>query len=206
MNITDLKALILKWEGGNNSKGRNPNDSASKYPCPTSFTDPKDGKIKNGWHTVEGVTYKTWVGVFGRKNDQRWWDMSDEDWFSIFRVRFFDRVKGTEFKSMNVAAVVVDMSFMSGAFEAIETLQEAINDVKGKGTVKVDGGIGKFTLEAANLIDPLTLIKAMIIRRKAFFESITDDNTPQELKNRTFLKGWINRTNDYPKSYCKGLI
>ncbi len=131
--------------------------------------------------------------------------MSDEDWFTIFRTRFFDRVKGTEFKSMNVASVVVDMSFMSGAFEAIETLQEAINLVRGINTVKVDGRIGDKTLLQANTIDPLTLIKAIVTRRKNFFTQITNDNTPQELKNKTFLKGWINRTNDYLKSYCKGL-
>lgn len=211
MNITDLKALVLKWEGGNNSKGRNSKDSASKFPCLTPFKDPKDGVVKTGWHTVEGVTYKTWVGVFGRKQDQRWWDMSDEDWFFIFKGRFFDKIGGSVLKSMNVAAVVVDMSFMSGAYEAIETLQEAINDVKGKGTVSVDGGLfrndgSSKTLEAANTIDPLTLIKALVVRRKMFLKSITDDNTTQEIKNRVFLKGWNNRTDDYLKSYLKGLV
>jgi len=201
-----LIKLIKRWEGGEGSLGRDTNDAAAKYPCPTPY------KGKTGWHTSEGVTYKTWVGKFGRNNDARFFEMNNDDWFAIFRERFFDKVGGTKYSSMNVAAVVVDMSFMSGAYEAIETLQEAINDVKGPGTVAVDGTLfrkdgSSRTIDAANTIDPLTLIKAMVVRRKRFFTQITDGNTPQELKNRKFLNGWINRTNDYlnKATYLNGL-
>lgn len=205
MTIKDIKDFTLKWEGGNGSKGRNPNDSAARYPCPTKFVDPKDGILKSGWHTVEGVTYRTWVGVFGKNNDLRWWNMSDEDWMMIYRTRFFDRIKGDKFKFMNVAAVVVDGAFLSGAFESIETLQEAINDVNGNKNVTQDGLIGSQTIEAANKIEPKKLIQAYVNRRMKFFNSITDDNTPQEIKNRTFLKGWKNRTNKYLTDFTKGL-
>lgn len=205
MNISVIKAFTLRWEGGKGSKGRNPKDKAASYPCPTPFKDPKDGVVKTGWHTVEGVTYRTWVGVFGKNQDQRWWNMSDKDWEMIYRTRFYDRIKGDNFKTFNVAAVVVDGAFLSGAFESIETLQEAINDLTGVKTVDVDGMIGNQTIGAANKLDPKKLIKAYVSRRMQFFNSITDDNTPQEIKNRTFLNGWKNRTNMYLTELSAGL-
>jgi len=192
MTIAQLKSLVLKLEGGDKSMGRKTSDSASKYPCPTPYAG------KTGWHTVEGITYKTWIGVFGKNQDARWYAMSDEDWFTIFKTRFFDKVQGTRFKSMNVAAVVVDISFMSGPEAAIINLQRAILDCGGKlPKYGVDGDPGNETLTAANAIDPLKLIKAIVPRRKAFLHGLADGNTPKEIKNRENIKGWINRTNRY---------
>lgn len=199
MTIKDLKSLILKWEGGDGSKGRDPKDSASKFPCPTVFKDPKDGKVKNGWHTVEGITYMAWVNVFGKNNDQRWWDMSDEDWFTVFDKSFFKKVGGAEsYKSFNVLAVVCDIGFMSGPSVGVKILQRACSDLGCN--ISDDGAFGPKTKEAANSLDPKKLIAAMVVRRTAWLKSIAENGS-----NQRFLKGWLNRTNDYLKSYSKGL-
>lgn len=199
MDIKELKSLVLKWEGGDGSKGRDSGDKAAAYPCPTKFVDPKDKKIKGGWHTVEGITYGTWVGVFGKNQDIRWWNMSDEDWFKIFNEKFFKAVGGADsYKSFNVLAVVCDIAFMSGAKPAIKNLQRAAIDLGAK--IKDDGDFGGKTKAAVNNLDPKKLITAIVERRKVFLIEISENGS-----NSKFLKGWLNRTNDYLKSYSKGL-
>ena len=66
-----LITFTKKWEGG---LSRDDSDSASAYPCPTPFA----GKL--GWHTNKGVTYKAWMAHFGTQNDDRFFEMNDEDW------------------------------------------------------------------------------------------------------------------------------
>lgn len=200
MTIKELKRLILKWEGGNGSKGRDPKDNASKNPCPTKFVDPKDGIMKGGWHTVEGVIYSTWVGVFGKNQDQRWWDMSDEDWFKIFSEKFLNKVGGEKIKSLNVLAVVADIAFMSHPKTAVINLQRAVNSL-GKHSLVVDGVIGPNTINATNECDPKELIKSIVLHRIVFLNKIVEKNPTQ----KRFIKGWSNRTNDYLKSYSVGL-
>lgn len=174
--------------------GRDPNDAAAAYPCPTPY------KGHNDWNTVEGVTYKTWVGVFGHNDDLRWFAMSSADWFTIFRSRFFDKIHGSEFASLNVAAVITDIAFMSGLENAIKNLQRAANDVKGSEVLAEDGAIGPKTLAVVNSIDPVTLIRAIVNRRKVFLEAISKQG-----KNAGFLKGWLNRTDKYLTEFLIGL-
>jgi len=186
--------LCQEWEGVRTKPmGRRTTDNASKYPCPTPF----DGQY--GWHTVKGITYGTWVGVFGKNQDQRFFAMSDEDWFFVFKTRFANPVKFDSFKSINVAAVVTDMSWMSGPDRGVKTLQRAINNLKGKKVLEDDGNIGNLTLAAANAIDPKTLIQAIVVERKKFLISIAIG------KNAINKAGWLRRTDDYLKRFMTGI-
>jgi lysozyme family protein len=186
MTINDYIIICKKWEGG---LSRDTNDSASSRPCPTPHLG------KTGWHTNCGVTYAVWKAVFGANNDARFYAMSNEDWFIIFDRRYFSKVKGKEFKSINVAAVVVGMAWGSGAKQAGVTLQKAINNLGGN--LKVDGAIGDKTIEAANAIEPVILFDEIMKLRIAFFKYIGRAGT----KNNKFLKGWLNRANDYIKNF-----
>lgn len=200
MDIKDLKHLVLKWEGGDGSMGRNPHDAAAVYPCPTPYIDPKDKKLKYDWHTVEGITYRTWVGTFGKKADDRFFAMNDEDWSKVFDEKFFKKVGGKEsYSSFNVLAVITDISFMSGAETAIINLQRAILDCGGLlPKFGADGSIGSESILAMNKLNPKLLIDKIVQRRILFLKSIAKKG-----HNKDFLKGWINRTNDYLISYSK---
>lgn len=182
--IKKYVTFTKKWEGG---LSRDKADSASKYPCPT----PHQGK--SGWHTNIGITYSAWVQYFGKDEDERFYAMSPEDWFHIFKKGYWNGVHGDEFKSQNVAIFVTGMAWGSGARQAGKSLQTAINNCGVKCTV--DGVIGSNTIKAANSIDPRKLFDALTDERERFFRAIAKGD------NAKFLKGWLNRLSDYRKTF-----
>ena len=183
-NIKKYIDFIKRWEGG---LSRDVSDSASRFPCPTTY----DGK--RGWHTNCGVTYAAWTAVFGINNDAKFFTMEPEDWFKVFKGSYWDKIRGSEFTSFSIAALVTEVAWMSGPDRAGRILQKAINAADGN--VKVDGAIGKLTLAAANAIEPRKLFDAIQTERKTFFEAIAVG------KNAKFLKGWMNRLNDGTKTF-----
>lgn len=184
MTIENYIKVCKKWEGG---LSKDKNDSASVNPCPTDY------KGVSGYHTNKGVTYAAWKNVFGKDNDLRFFEMSDEDWFKIFKTKYWDAVKGDRFNSINIAAMVTAFAWGSGAKQAGTTLQKAIKAL-GKPIV-VDGKIGNQTIGLANEIDPVILFDKLIELRRAFFHKIAVG------KNEKFLKGWLNRLHDYNKQF-----
>lgn len=175
-----------RWEGG---LSKDTADSASKFPCPTPFLG------KSGYHTNVGITYRVWVSIFGRTNDTRFYAMSNEDWFNVFKTLYWNSMRGDEFKSMNVAIISVGMCWGSGKKAAVKLLQKAI--VKCGVSITVDGILGNGTMNAANSIDPTKLFDAIIAEREAFFRYIGRPGVP----NNKFLKGWLNRLADYKKTF-----
>ena len=191
-NHKDIVPFFYKWEGG---KSRDASDDASKYPCPTKF----DGI--GGWHTVKGVTYASWVGVFGKDNDDRFFEMNDEDWGLIFKNKYWDKVKGDDIKYQSIANVFVSWAWGSGAGEAIKQMQRVLG-------VDRDGIIGKQTIGALNSREEQELFDACIEARRSFFYYITNPNNAKDpktkirfAKNKKFLKGWLNRLNDFDKNF-----
>jgi lysozyme family protein len=183
----DLKKyvkFVLKWEG---PMGRSTNDSASKNPCPTPFNG------KTGWHTVKGIIYSTWVSVFGKDNDARFFAMNDEDWWKVFHGTFWTKMKLDSISNFKVAAFVCDVGWMSGTSRGIKTLQRGL---KALGfDIKDDGEIGPKTIAAANAADSIKLLEAMYKERERFFREIAVG------KNSVFLKGWLNRLNSFKKVF-----
>ena len=59
----------------------------------------------------------------------------------------------------------------------------------------VDGVIGMKTINAANSIEPRVLFDALTNERERFFYAIGVG------KNAKFINGWINRLNDYRKTF-----
>jgi lysozyme family protein len=173
-----------KWEGG---LSRDKSDSASSYPCPTPFNG------KTGWHTNAGITYKTWVSFYGPENNARFYTMNAADWFKIFKKGYWDGVHGDSFTSQNIAIFVTGMAWGSGVKQAGKSLQVAINHC---GLLcSIDGVIGIKTINAANSINPTQLFDELINERKRFFYAIATG------KNAKFLNGWLNRLNDYQKTF-----
>jgi len=182
--IEKYVAFTKKWEGG---LSRDKSDSASSHPCPIPFNG------KNGWHTNIGITYQAWISFFGNDNDNRFFEMNSEDWFKIFKKGYWDAVKGDLYMSQNIAIFVTGMAWGSGAKQAIKSLQTAINHCGVK--CEVDGVIGSQTINAANSIEPRILFDALTNERERFFYAIGKG------KNAKFLKGWLNRLNDYRSTF-----
>jgi len=185
-NINDYIAFTKKWEGG---LSRDISDSASKNPCPTPYQG------KSGWHTNVGITYAVWHSEFGKDNDARFFTMNNEDWFRVFKGLYWDSVKGDDYKCFSVAVIVTGMAWGSGSARAGITLQTALNKL-GK-QVTVDGKVGMITIEAANSCKDVELFDEIMRLRIAFFKSIGAVGKT----NNKFLKGWLNRANDYIKTF-----
>ncbi len=173
-----------RWEGG---LTRDVADSASKYPCPT----PYNGKF--GWHTNVGITYKVWVSVFGKNNDKRFYEMSDNDWFNVFKTLYWNGVRGDEYKNISIAIIVTGMAWGSGKKQSVKTLQNAIKNLGNK--IDVDGVLGNTTIRLANECNPRDLFDEIIRLRGIFFKKIAVG------KNAKFKNGWLNRLEDYRKTF-----
>lgn len=175
-----------KWEGG---LSRDKNDSASSFTCPTPY------KGVNGYHTNMGVTYKVWRSMFGSKNDQRFLEMNNEDWFNVFKTLYWNGVRGDEYTHPSIAIYVTGIAWGSGRKRAGLTLQTAIKKC-GK-SISVDGVIGNTTIRLANECDARQLFDELLKERERFFRAIAKDGT----ENAKFLKGWLNRLEDYRKVF-----
>jgi lysozyme family protein len=186
MNETLKKyvAFTKKWEGG---LSRDVNDSASSYPCPT----PHNGK--NGYHTNIGITYAVWKAKHGTTQDHRFLNMSDEDWFEIFKKGYWDTMRADEFNNMSIGIFVTGMCWGSGKRQAVKSLQQAI--INCGVSVEKDGLLGNKTISAANSIEPRKLFDALTSERERFFRAISKG------KNAKFLKGWLNRLEDYKRTF-----
>lgn len=176
--------FIRKWEGG---LSRNTSDSCSSYPCPTPYNG------KTGWHTNAGICYSTWVSFYGKEADARFYAMSSEDWFKVFKKGYWDSVRGDAYNSQNIAVIVTGMAWGSGTRQAAKSLQRAINNCGVH--CEMDGIIGPQTILLANSIEPKKLFDALIDERRRFFYAIGVG------KNAKFLNGWLNRLNDYQSTF-----
>ncbi len=169
--------------------------------------DPDDA----GGLTSRGITEATARAAFEQgivsTPDPR--KLSFEEVKAIYRVFYWDRIHGDDLPE-GVAGLVFDESVNCGVGTAIKNLQSALNIILKKQLV-VDGSFGPKTEAAlsavlaleANVVDlfpeisPLffrkALIRALVEGRAGYYVSITDEETPREVKNRKFFRGWMNR-------------
>ncbi len=82
-NYKNIIPFIQQQEGG---LSKAITDTASAHPVP-------DG---SGYHTNKGITWQTWSGVFGTGADsiQRFYNMSEEDWETIYKKYYWDSING----------------------------------------------------------------------------------------------------------------
>ena len=187
-NHNNIVPFFYRWEGG---ESNDPKDSASSYHCGVD-------KI----HTVKGVTYKAWIGVFGKDEVERFLEMNHEDWGLIFKSKYWDAIKGDQIEHQSIADCLVSWAWGSGARTAIKQMQRVLG-------VTRDGIIGKNTLAAINEADEKELFAKCVEARRLFFHYIT---TPRNAKSQTarqrytnnqrFLRGWLRRLEAFSKEYA----
>ena len=177
-----LITFTKKWEGG---LSRDTSDSASDFPCPTPFAG------KTGWHTNKGVTYKAWTAHFGTQNDDRFFEMNDEDWALVAMSGYWRAMRCDEVaEPINI--VLFAWSWGSGKVGATKLLQKILG-------VTADGVFGNQTMKALNEY-------IGTYGRKEAFNKLCDAranfyNQIAVGKNEKFLKGWLNRLDDFRKTF-----
>jgi len=140
--------------------------------------DPKDG----GGRTQFGISEKA--------NPQAWSDgkVTEEEARQIYLQKY---VIGPGFHLIppshsKVQAQLIDFGVNSGPILAIQKLQAILN-------VKVDGVLGKGTLEALSKSDPRDLNNRLVSERLKMIGRVVSKN-PSQLK---FLSGWISRACEF---------
>ena len=170
--------LLLKWEGG-------------------YVNDPADA----GGPTKMGVTLKTWQAQGYDKNGDGVIDEDDLKLLSwedvierILRPHYWNRWRADEIRSQALANILVGWVWGSGRY--------GITIPQGILGVKQDGIVGAKTVSAVNNYpDPEALFEKIKQMRRAFFYLICEKRPA----NKRFLKGWLNRLNDYqwiPMMFC----
>lgn len=160
-----LIPFILRWEGG-------------------FVNDPDD----LGGATNKGIT----IGTFGDYRKRKGLpaptvldlkNLSDKDWYEIFKTLYWDRWKADEIKSQSVADILVDWVWASGV-RGILRAQIILG-------VASDGIVGAKTITAVNSADPKKLFEAIKADRKKFIDEICKARP----KNEKYRRGWMNRLN-----------
>ena len=111
--------------------------------------------------------------------------ITDEEWFEIFKTYYWDTMKADQIHNQSIANLCVNMIWGSGS-GYIKIIQRSLK-------VKDDGIVGAITINAINSSNQRELHAELWTRRKAYFEAIVAKNPSQ----RVFLRGWINRLNDF---------
>lgn len=164
-NAKKLIPFILKWEGG-------------------FVNDPDD----LGGATNKGIT----IGTFGEYRKRKGLppptvqdikNLSDKDWYEIFKTMYWDRWKADEIKSQSVADILVDWVWASGV-HGIKRPQRILG-------VSPDGIVGSKTIAALNAADPKKLFDAIKADRAKFIDEICKARP----KNEKYRRGWMNRIN-----------
>jgi lysozyme family protein len=175
--------ILLRWEAGTIIKQGESLENAYLRSKKKGFAnDPDD----TGGATMVGITigtYRTYCRYKGWKspsvNDLK--AMPYKVWRDIVYTLYWSKWKAENIADQNVANIVVDWIWGSGA-ATIKKMQILLG-------VTADGIVGPKTLAALNNTPG---IKDKIYQaRKAYFEAIVKKNPTQ----KKWLKGWMNRLN-----------
>lgn len=166
-DINKLSPKIAKWEGG-------------------FVNDPLD----SGGATNMGITIATWKSQGYDKdgdgdidvNDLKLLDYKD---FNVILRKYWNRWRADEIKDQKLAEILVDWVWGSGKY-GITIPQQMLGVVP-------DGIVGPKTLSALNSQNPEEFHKKIWNRRKEYLFNLVKARP----KDQKFLKGWLNRLNDF---------
>jgi lysozyme family protein len=168
--IKKLSPIVAKWEAGF------VNDSTDK-----------------GGATNMGITIGTWRQIGYDKTGDGIIDIQDiraldeHDFSAVLKI-YWNRWQANRLINQSVANILVDWVFTSGAW-GIKIPQRILG-------LKEDGIVGPATLKAVNSANQKELFEKIFNVRKKFFIDIVRNNPSQ----KRFIKGWLNRLNDFKYS------
>lgn len=165
--IEKLSPIVAKWEAG-------------------FVNDPTD----KGGATNMGITIGTWKQIGYDKDGDGDIDVQDirlldeRDFGCVLKI-YWNRWQANRIINQSVANLLVDWVFTSGAW-GVKIPQRILK-------IEPDGVVGNQTLTAVNLVNQKVFFDAVFEARKKFFNDIVKNNPEQ----KRFLKGWLNRLNDF---------
>lgn len=191
--IEKLAPIIAKWEGG-------------------YVDDPMD----RGGATNMGITINTWRLLGYDKNNDGIIDKTDmklltKDDFKYVLRKYWDKWQADKIQNQSIANILVDWYWGSGKW-GIVIPQRDLLGFKGK---DIDGDVGNLTLGRLNKLieeNPKKVFDDIFALRVKFLHTIVNNSIiayekklgrkatqKERLKNtqERFLKGWLNRLNDF---------
>lgn len=184
--IENLSPIVAKWEAG--------------------FVNDKTDK---GGATNMGITIGTWRQIGYDKDGDGDIDVQDirlldeRDFACVLKV-YWNRWQANRIINQSVANLLVDWVFTSGAW-GIKIPQRILK-------LEVDGIVGNQTLTAINLANQKIFFDSVFEARKKFFNDISNssvlkyekeigrkatESEKMKYTQKRFLKGWLNRLNDF---------
>jgi len=166
-DIKNLAPVIVKWEG--------------KY-----VNDPLD----KGGATNMGITLNTWKQVgYDKNNDGEITDadirlLNENDFKAVLR-KYWDKWHADKIQNQSIANILVDWYWGSGKW-GIVIPQRLLG-------VVADGVVGEKTICALNAQNQKEFFDKIFAARVKFLNDIVKNNPSQ----KRFIKGWLNRLNDF---------
>lgn len=165
--IENLVPKIAKWEGG-------------------YVNDPTD----KGGATNMGITIGTWKQVGYDKDSDGDIDIADiklltKDDFKAVLKQYWNRWQADKIINQSVAEILVDWVWGSGKWGVIIP-QRLLN-------VIADGNVGPVTIASLNKANQKQIFDLIFEARVKFLNDIVKSNPSQ----KRFIKGWLNRLNDF---------
>ena len=183
----------------NNAMANNDNDCPyAVFPVFSDGTSTELKKIVRKWEgeyagnidgqicTMRGITLATFRNYYGKdKTCTDLKNISEEQWDNVFKKGFWDKWKADQITNKSIANLLVDWSWGSGCYGFYYP-----QDVLGtsRSCSAKDADIAAIN----NYPDKRELFQKLWNRRKQHFEAIA-----RKPGNAQFLKGWLNRLNDF---------
>lgn len=161
--------IILKWEGGYVFNSADPGGETNM-----GITDSLDGKID---HLVDINGDK--VGDVPIKA------LTPDQAKAVYKLIFWDRMLGDQFKSQNVANIVFD-GYVNMGSNGIKVFQSALG-------VEQDGKVGQITVTQANFAPSKELFEKIKQGRIKYYQDLVTRKPTLSI----FLKGWMRRIESF---------
>ena len=146
----------------------------------------------NGGPTKMGVILSEWKVKGYDKNGDGKIDENDlkliteEDAYKIYKINYWDVIKGDEIKNQVIAEYICDWGVNCGIGLSVKKCQIILG-------LEADGKFGPKTLEEINKANQKDLFTKLVESRTLYYKAIVD-NHPVQSK---FLKGWLARKNSF---------
>jgi lysozyme family protein len=130
---------------------------------------------------ISAPVYEDWIGRPPTEADMR--RMSKATSVEIYKKLYWNIIGANYIKNQSIANIIVDHGVNAGVGAAGKLVQRVLNNKFGY-NLAVDGAIGSKTRAAINAVNQNELHDALLVARKAFYET---------LNNRFWLPIWLNR-------------
>lgn len=142
-----------------------------------------------GGATNRGITYglfKQYAGILGSsKNLDSLKNLTEHQAKVIYRMEFWNKMKGDQFGDQQLANIVFD-GYVNMGVKALKLIQKEAG-------AWADGIIGSESLQAINRANPKLLFEGYKDARIKFYENLV----AKKPELRVFRNGWLNRINSF---------